>query len=81
MRHALPLHTMAPGASLDGMALAEGAFFPYEVAQHIKVVMEPSRDDNGSILDFVYPVPGHPSMWLEPGYIAFISFSFLVPPF
>ena len=42
MRHALPLHTMAPRVALDGTALAEGALSPSEVAQRIKEVMEPS---------------------------------------
>ena len=73
MRRTLPLHMMAPGASLDGTALAEGALSPSEVAQRIKVAMEPSWDDTGAILDFVYPVLGHPPMWLEPCYIDFVS--------
>jgi len=74
MARTLPLHQMALGASLIGTLLAEGALPPSEVAQHIKEVMEPSRDVDDSTLDFVYPVPGHPPMWLEPGYIAFVSF-------
>ena len=41
MRRVLPLHMMAPRASLDGMALAEGALSPSEVALRIKEVMEP----------------------------------------
>jgi len=41
MRHALPLHMMAPGVSLDGTTLIEGALSPSEVAQHIKEAMEP----------------------------------------
>ena len=73
MRHALPLHMMAPGVVLDGTALTEGALSPSEVAQRIKEAMEPSRDDVGTILDFVYLVPGHPLMRLEPGYIDFVS--------
>ena len=60
MRRALPLHTMVPGASLDGTALTEGALSSSKVAQRIKEAMEPSEDDAGIILDFVYPVPGHP---------------------
>ena len=32
MRRVLPLHMMVPRASLDGMALAEGALSPSEVA-------------------------------------------------
>ena len=74
MRCTLPLHMMAPGASLDGTTLAEGALSPSEVAQRIKEPMEPPRDDASAILDFVYPVPGHPPMWLELGYIVFVSF-------
>jgi len=49
MRRALPLHTMVPGASLDGMALAEGALSPSKVAQHIKEAMEPSRGNISSV--------------------------------
>ena len=73
MRRVLLLHTMAPGASLDETALAEGALSPSEVVRHIKEVMEPSKDDAGIILDFVYLVPGHPPMRSEPGYIDFVS--------
>ena len=60
MRCVLPLHMMAPGVALDGTMLAERALSPSKVAQCIKEAMEPSRDDTGAILDFVYPVPGHP---------------------
>ena len=65
---------MALGASLDGTALTEGALSPSKVAQRIKEAMEPPRDDTGAILDFVYPVPRHPPMRPELGYIAFVSF-------
>ena len=73
MSHVLPLYLMVPGASLDGTALTEGALSPSKVAQRIKEAMEPSWDDTGAILDFVYLVPGHPPMWPEPGYIDFVS--------
>ena len=73
MRPVLPLHMMAPGASLDGTTLTEGALSPSEVAQRIKEAMEPSWDNAGTVLDFVYPVPGHPPMRSEPGYIDFVS--------
>ena len=66
-RCVLPLHMMAPKASLDGTTLVEGAFSPSEVVLHIKETMEPSCDNDGFILDSVYPVPGHPPMWLELG--------------
>ena len=62
MSHTLPLYLMALGASLDGTALADGALSPSEVAQRIKEAMEPLKDDADIILDFMYPVPGHPPM-------------------
>ena len=74
MRRVLPLHMMASGASLDGTTLTEEALSPSEVVQCIKEAMEPSRDDAGAILDFVYLVPRHPPMRPEPGYIVFVSF-------
>ena len=79
MSHALPMYLMAPRASLDGTALADEALSPSKVAQCIKEVMEPSRDSAGAPLDFVYPMPGHPPMRPEPGYIVFVSFLFLIP--
>ena len=81
MRRALPLHMMAPGVSLDRTVVTEGALSPTEVAQRIKEAMEPPQHDAVAILDFVYPVPGHPPMRPEPGYIVFVSFSFLMPLF
>jgi len=82
MRRALPLHMMAPRASLDGMALAEGALSPSKVVQRIKEAMEPSWDNVGTILDFVYLMPGQPPMQPELGYIVIILFfprtSFLI---
>ena len=79
MRRALPLYAMAPEVSFDGMALAEEAPSPSKVAQHIKEAIEPSWDSMGAPLDFVYPVPGHPPMRLEPRYIVLVSFLFLMP--
>ena len=62
MSRALPLYLMVPRASLDGTALADGALSPFEVAHRIKEAMEPSMDNAGVVLDFVYPVPGYPPM-------------------
>ena len=76
MTCALPLYTMAPEASFDGTALAEGTLPNSKIAQHIKEAMEPLWDDVGDALDFVYPVPGHPSMRLEPCYVISVSFPF-----
>ena len=72
----LPLHQMVAGAPLEGMALVDKVLPPSEVAQRIKEAMEPSKDTAGVVLDFVYPVPGHPPMRSEPGFVNFVSFPF-----
>ena len=51
---------MVPEASLEGTVLVDEALLPSEVAQRIKEAMEPSKDNAGVVLDFMYPVPGHP---------------------
>jgi len=79
MRRALPLYAMAPEASFEGTTLAKEALSPSEITQRIKEAMEPSWDSAGAPLEFVYPVPGHPRMRLELGYIVLVSFLFLVP--
>jgi len=60
MTRALLLYAVALEASFDGTALAEGMLPNSEIAQCIKEVMEPLRDDVGATLDFIYPVPGIP---------------------
>ena len=67
---------MAPEASFDGTTLAEGMLPNSEIVQRIKEAMEPLRDDAGATHKFIYPVPGHPPMRPEPGYVVFVSFSF-----
>ena len=64
---------MVPRAPFKGTVLADEALRPSEVAQRIKEAMEPSKDNAGVVLDFMYPVPGHPPMWLELGFIDFVS--------
>ena len=76
MTRVLPLYAMAPEAPFDGTALAEGTLPNSKITQRIKEVMEPLRDDAGAALDFVYPMPGHPPMRPEPGYVVFVSFPF-----
>jgi len=58
------------------MTLAEGMLPNFEITQRIKEAMEPLWDDAGATLDFIYPVPGHPPMQSEPGYVIFVSFPF-----
>ena len=70
---ALPLHQMVPGVPLEGTVLVDEALPPSEVAQRIKEAMEPSKDNAGVVLDFVYPVPGHPPVRPKSGFIDFVS--------
>ena len=65
---------MVPEASFEGTMLVDEALPFSEVAQQIKEAMEPTKDSAGAVLDFVYPVPGHPPMRPEPGFVDFISF-------
>ena len=76
MMRVLLLYVTAPEASFDGTTLAEGALPNFDIAQQIKEAMEPSWDDAGAPLDFIYPVLGHPLMRSKLGYIVFISFPF-----
>ena len=74
MARALPLYQMVPGVSFEGTVLVDEALPPSEVAQRIKEAMEPLKDTASVVLDHVYPVPGHPPMQPEPGFIDFVSF-------
>ena len=74
MSRALPLYLMVPRASFEGTVLSDEALPPSEVAQRIKEAMEPTKDSVGTVLDFVYPVPGHPLMRSESGFVEFVSF-------
>ena len=76
MARALPLYQMVPEASFEGTTLADEALPPSEVAQHIKEAMEPMKDSVGVVLNFVYPVSGHPPMRSEPRFVDFVSFLF-----
>ena len=73
MARVLPLHQMVNGASFEGTVPVDEALPPSKVAQRIKEAMEPSKDTAGVVLDYVYPVPGHPPMRPEPGFIDFVS--------
>ena len=76
MMRALSLYAMVPKVSFDGTTLTEGMLPNSEIVQRIKEAMEPLRDDVGATLDFIYLVPGHPLMRLEPGYVILVSFPF-----
>ena len=65
---------MEPEASFIRTTLAEGALPYSEVVHRIKEAMEPSWDDVGAPLNFVFSVLGHPPMWPEPGHVVFVSF-------
>jgi hypothetical protein len=64
---------------LKGAVLAEGVLPNVKIMQRIKKVMEAARDTTGAILDFMYPVLGHPVTRPDVGFIKFVSFSFFCP--
>ena len=64
---------MVPEASFEGTVLVDEALPYSKVAQHVKESKEPTKDSHGTVLDFVYPVPGHPPMRPEPGFVDFVS--------
>jgi hypothetical protein len=74
MARALPLYQMVPEASFKGTVLVDEALPYSKVAQLIKEAMEPMKDSAGAVLDFVYPVLGHPLMRPELGFVDFINF-------
>ena len=65
---------MALEASFDGTALTKGVLPNSKIVQRIKEAMEPSWDDIGAPLNFIYPVPRHPPMRSELGHVVFVSF-------
>jgi hypothetical protein len=70
-----------PDTSLTGTMLTEGSLNDSEIAQRLKEATEAtqrSRNTASVDLDFGFPVPEHPVIWPEAGFIEFVSFSF--PP-
>lgn len=74
MTCALPLYLMVPGTSLEGTALTEVAPSDGEVARCMKDVVGPAKD---AVIAIAYPVPGHPPMHLEPGFVRSVSLLFV----
>ena len=73
MARVLPLHRMMPGMPFEGTVLVDEALPFSEVAQRIKEAIEPAKDSKGSVLDIMYPMPGHPPMRPEPGFFEFVN--------
>jgi len=61
MAHALLLFGMMPVVELSGTIVVQGPVHNSEIAQCIKEVTDES--------DAVFPIPGHPVTWAEPGFI------------
>jgi hypothetical protein len=70
----LPLYLMVPGTSLEGMALTEVAPSDGEVTRCMKDAMEPTKD---AVIAIAYPVPSHPPMRPEPGFVRLVSLLFV----
>lgn len=67
MARALPLYKMTPGAQLNGTVLTHEAFRGIEVTQRIKDTMM-MKD-----IDFVFPIPRHPMMRQDMGFVELVS--------
>lgn len=74
MRRALPLHLMAPRASLEETALSGTPPPRDEVTRRIKGVMEPVKDAEVNAVDVMFLIPGHPPIRPNLGYIHLVSF-------
>jgi len=74
MAHALPMYKMTSDSMPKGMVLVAGeALSVGEMAQRIKEAMECLADPSVD-LSPVYPVPGHPAMWPDAGFVELVSF-------
>jgi hypothetical protein len=72
MARALLLYEMVPGAPRNGTTLAQEVLRDSVIAQRIKDATV--VDD----LDFVFPIPVHPMMRPDTGFVDLVSFFFLV---
>jgi hypothetical protein len=81
MARALPMYQMVPVASLEGTVLTEGPLANSEIAQRLEEAMDSKKDLSGAVIEFVYPVPRHPPIRLELGFIRFVSYPLPSPSF
>lgn len=73
MAHVILMYRMMPDASPEGMVMvADGALSVGKEAQCIKEAMECLTDSSVDLIP-VYPVPGHPVMWLDAGFVDLVS--------
>ena len=73
MAHALPMYKMTSDSMPKGMVLVAGeALSVGEMAQRLKEAMEFSTDPSVD-LALVYPVPGHPAMLPDVGFVKLVS--------
>ena len=83
MARALPMYKMMPDSMPEGMVMVAGeALSVGEMTQHMKEVMECPVDPSVDLAP-VYPVPGHPAMWPDVGFVELVSLlrvSFLGQP-
>jgi hypothetical protein len=81
MARTLSMHRMVPVTQLKETVLAKGPLANSEIAQCLKEAMDAPKDSMGATIEFVYPVPRHPPMRPEPGFIRFVSYSLSSPSF
>ena len=83
MACALLMYKMTPNSTPKGTVMVAGkALSVGEMAQRLKEAMEFSMDPSVDLIP-VYPVPGHPAMWPNAGFIELVSLlrvSFICQP-
>ena len=83
MVHALSMYKMTLDSTPEGMVMVAGeALSVDKMAQYIKEAMECPLDPSVDLAP-VYPVPGHPVMWPDMGFVELVSLlrvSFLGQP-
>jgi hypothetical protein len=74
---------MVPSAPLEGTVLAHEPLCDIKVAQRIMDVTEAaSRSRDAAALgdlEFIFPIPGHPTMRSDTGFTEFISYFWFLP--
>ena len=69
----LPMWKMTPYSTPEGTVMVAGeALSVDEMAQRLKEAMEFPTDPSVD-LALVYPIPGHPVMWPNTGFIELVS--------
>jgi hypothetical protein len=73
MERKLSLFEMAANALTQGTVLATDVPRYTNVVRYLEQEMDTQKDAHGSVVPFVFLVPGCPAMWPEQGFLEFVS--------